>query len=489
MLERYTELTGKSITKENRDAVIKDLLEDEGSTRYTPQVLAAQKALASEKESLEAIINNPDTDVTFDDLYKAFDKILEKVKELREETDRAAYSEGWKNLVNKNVEDNLVQVNRKNSVLFGFDTYGDNTFRQQQSLDYMGLPAGTSYKDFKESLFGKNYSEKNRDSLRDYISSLSKEEIKSTGMYSFLSKEAKSELNGLLDGSQTLDQVLNYGVKSSNNELIDFLINIQAQVENTKDVFKDLGLSLRETFNSTLLKGFDDTMVMAGNHVNAMIKGTYDASEAGEDYANIWKEVGQSMLSSMGPAVTQAGLALITDGNVKAGLALIAAGGILNFMSGLFGDDGKDKDKQQEERLKNLKDLLSDLIEQAKTDAEYYEKNFRHENALSQANQISVNDAIISPNGNVISTAPDDYLIATKTPGSLAGGKGTTVNFTVVNNSSNVAVKEERKNNPDGTVDIIATIVDVVSGAVADGTMDEAFAARDYRLNGQSYAY
>lgn len=35
---------------------------------------------------------------------------------------------------------------------------------------------------------------------------------------------------------------------------------------------------------------------------------------------------------------------------------------------------------------------------------------------------IGVNDAIISPNGNIITTHPDDYLIATKNPGALAGG-------------------------------------------------------------------
>ena len=34
----------------------------------------------------------------------------------------------------------------------------------------------------------------------------------------------------------------------------------------------------------------------------------------------------------------------------------------------------------------------------------------------------NVNDAIISPNGNIISTHPDDYLIATKNPSSLGGG-------------------------------------------------------------------
>ena len=33
-----------------------------------------------------------------------------------------------------------------------------------------------------------------------------------------------------------------------------------------------------------------------------------------------------------------------------------------------------------------------------------------------------VNDAVISPNGNIISTHPDDYIIATKKPGELGGG-------------------------------------------------------------------
>ena len=41
----------------------------------------------------------------------------------------------------------------------------------------------------------------------------------------------------------------------------------------------------------------------------------------------------------------------------------------------------------------------------------------------------SVNDAIISPNGDIISTHPDDYLIATKNPGSLGGGSGVVINI------------------------------------------------------------
>lgn len=40
----------------------------------------------------------------------------------------------------------------------------------------------------------------------------------------------------------------------------------------------------------------------------------------------------------------------------------------------------------------------------------------------TQTSTKSVQDAIISPNGDIITTAPDDYLIATKNPNSLGGG-------------------------------------------------------------------
>lgn len=46
----------------------------------------------------------------------------------------------------------------------------------------------------------------------------------------------------------------------------------------------------------------------------------------------------------------------------------------------------------------------------------------------------SVNDAIISPNGNVITTHPDDYIMAMKDPSLLAGGAGG-INITITGNS------------------------------------------------------
>lgn len=45
---------------------------------------------------------------------------------------------------------------------------------------------------------------------------------------------------------------------------------------------------------------------------------------------------------------------------------------------------------------------------------------------------LNVDDAIIAPNGNIISTHPDDYLIATKDPHSLSGGS---INLTITGNT------------------------------------------------------
>lgn len=44
---------------------------------------------------------------------------------------------------------------------------------------------------------------------------------------------------------------------------------------------------------------------------------------------------------------------------------------------------------------------------------------------------INVNDAVITPGGKVIKTAPDDFLFATKNPGDLAGGGGGPVTINI----------------------------------------------------------
>jgi len=44
--------------------------------------------------------------------------------------------------------------------------------------------------------------------------------------------------------------------------------------------------------------------------------------------------------------------------------------------------------------------------------------------AGAMSNVMNVNDFVMTPNGDVLKTAPDDFIFGTKTPGALAGGGG-----------------------------------------------------------------
>jgi len=66
------------------------------------------------------------------------------------------------------------------------------------------------------------------------------------------------------------------------------------------------------------------------------------------------------------------------------------------------------------DKVKGAASSIGDAVGGVGSSAQNFGKSLR--------NSIGVNDAIISPDGKIITTHPDDYLIATKNPGSLAGG-------------------------------------------------------------------
>jgi hypothetical protein len=98
----------------------------------------------------------------------------------------------------------------------------------------------------------------------------------------------------------------------------------------------------------------------------------------------------------------------------------------------------------------------------------------------------SVNDAIITPSGKVISTHPEDYLIATKTPENLGGG-APKITFNFIDKSSGVKVTSQRSdyNEATGTYDIEVVIENKVKEVIATSKGDEAFAVREARQNGK----
>ena len=261
---------------------------------------------------------------------------------------------------------------------------------------------------------------------------------------------------------------------------------------------------------SCSVSAFKSSMLnFANNSFQQIGKNLRDGEIASSGLYKMWKQTSSEMLGSIGATLTQTGLTIAAEaakdkkwGRVAGGLALAAAGGVANIASGFLSDGGSDKSKDDEaQKIQNLKDALSDLICQAKTDAEYYQKNLMHKNALAANAQIStrsVNDAIITPSGSVVTTHPDDYLIATKTPDKLLGAaqngiSGTQivlqVNPVVINQSSaNVTTKTETRENKDGSFDIVTVIIDAVNSGLASGQLDEGMAAYQYNQQGRSVA-
>lgn len=263
-------------------------------------------------------------------------------------------------------------------------------------------------------------------------------------------------------------------------------------LEDVRNLMKDLGASALNISNTFAKGTFNKSFEAFGA---SLLKG----DEAIKDLKNNYKQLAAEMLQSVGIAMQEAGWNLVAmgakesnKGYIAAGLALAAAGGFASGIGGVLAENDKNKNKtdKETEKLENLKSDLQKLLEQARTDALYYENNLRHQTALGTNKQFSyksVHDAVITPKGDVVTTDPKDYLIATKTPQQFAGGNVTVqpiINCNVVNNT-NAQVRQEQQMNADGSMDIITIIEEVAGGYIASSRSDEAFASRDFRISGK----
>ena len=218
-----------------------------------------------------------------------------------------------------------------------------------------------------------------------------------------------------------------------------------------------------------------------------------DSSEIGKNLAAL----SASMLKNMGTMITQAGLSLAISSvgdkaKVLTGLAIAAAGGGLSFLGGMIDGATEDNNKEDDEwqKLLKIKQDLADLLKQAREDAIYYENTVRHKKAISANENFtkSVHDAIITPRGDVVTTDPKDYLIATKTPRTLVGSGAPTINFSVIDKSTGVKVTQQRSSYDErtNTIEFEAIIESKIQEVIATSKGDEAFAARESRLNGRT---
>ena len=258
------------------------------------------------------------------------------------------------------------------------------------------------------------------------------------------------------------------------------------------DTLKDVSDKTKDLIDQFASEALSSSMTTWGD---ALAKGK-DESVA---ITKNMQQLASGLLENLGAMITQAGLSLAISSvgdkaGVMAGLAIAAAGGSLSFMGGYLGGLGENDDNKEDkeyEKLLKIKQDLSDLLKQAREDAIYYENTVRHKKAISANDEFTtrnVHDAIITPRGDIVTTDPKDYLIATKTPKTLVGGGAPTINFSVIDKSTGIKVTQQKStyNESTNTIEFEAIIESKVQEVIASSKGDEAFAARQARLNGRT---
>ena len=335
-------------------------------------------------------------------------------------------------------------------------------------------------------------------------------------LYTERFKKAIKEMNASRKegAKKTEDEIESYGnsiktmLETGNKE------GVIAQLENaglSADVWDSATQSANKfalslgRIGTSLKQISDNSKEMLENFASSLVSSTFETwgeslakgADASDEMGKNLVAMSADLMKNLGAMVTQAGLSLAISSigdkaGVMAGLAIAAAGGSMSFIGGLLSGANEDKDKSDNEyqKLLKIKQDLSDLLKQAREDAIYYENTVRHSKAIS-ANEYmtkSVHDAIISPKGDVITTDPKDYLIATKTPKSLIGSGAPTINFSVIDKSTGIKVTQQKStyNQSTNSIDFEAVIESKVVEVIASSKGDDAFSAREARLRGRS---
>lgn len=309
------------------------------------------------------------------------------------------------------------------------------------------------------------------------------------------------------------DENLRKQVKADNPTVNDDMGELSKLYEEAADKAMKLALANKEigaAISNAAVQMTELTKAVGGQLLTSTFsslgKALVTGASASEDMEENLRNACSQMVSGIGAAMTTAGFQIAGAGAasqqwgiVAAGLGLAAAGGFTSGIGGALSSASAADPKEfeynannQYEKLESLKDQLVQILEQAQSDAQYYETTLRHKQAVGTTGNISatsVHDALIDTNGKIITTDPKDYLIATKNPKQLVGGGNVTVQPQItimpVNNSrAGVNVRTEQNINSDGSIEVIAYIEDAVGSYIASSRSDDAFNARQFRING-----
>lgn len=260
--------------------------------------------------------------------------------------------------------------------------------------------------------------------------------------------------------------------------------------KNLTDIMKEFASSVKDTMVQFAQKSFTNIFETMGENIG-------DASNYTKDLAKNMKSLTAETLKSLGADMAKAGFAIAANGaytnnktQIIAGLALAAAGGFASGMGGFLSssnDNNEEDDKY--DKLQSITDQIKELLAQARVDSIYYENEMRHKEALGKNRSFSyksVNDALISSNGNIITTNPKDYLIATTNPRELVNNRSVvqpSVSFKI-ENYAGVKVTPRETVKTDGSVEVIAKIEELMTDFISSSKSDDAFNARDMRIRG-----
>ena len=282
-------------------------------------------------------------------------------------------------------------------------------------------------------------------------------------------------------------------------EITEDTLRLEAASKLAADAMSDLSEKTAEFFE---IAAQDTWLAPWETFGECLVTGADALETVGESL----KKIGAELLSNMGKEMASAGFSLAKAGAIEiasknpagwgmvaAGLGLAAAGGFASGIGGALTSSSNDsKDKDQTEKLNKLADRLQDLLEQARTDALYYERNMRHRTALGMNsmltdNTLKVNDAIITKSGQVVQTSPDDYIFATKNPQSMGANYSVSpqINVSVTNNTG-AQVTQRETVDANGNSFIEFYIDNKIEEFIATERGDEAFNARNVRLNGRT---
>lgn len=140
-----------------------------------------------------------------------------------------------------------------------------------------------------------------------------------------------------------------------------------------------------------------------------------------------------------------------------------------NWLNDITGFE--EESENLEDNLKAINEEYKTLLSAMKEQEEYYFEQKKLINASSYASDVyKVNDMILTPQGN-FSTAPDDYIIATKNPNSLGGGGNVKMFVNIQNKMSESANIQVQQNNNELAIIISKKVADdYVNGRNGWGT-------------------